>query len=79
MRVIAGYLLDRAGFIYATEEEPHIGERFLVPPSLNDLLRIHTKVATVIDYERRENRWALYLISTVKNPCDSDFMEEISS
>ena len=79
MRVIAGYLLDRAGFIHATEEEPHIGERFLVPPSLNDFLKIHTKVATVIDYERQESRWALYLISTVKNPCDSDFLRSIST
>ena len=84
MRVVAGYLLEtnisgQTGFIWATEKEPRIGEQFLVPQSLNDFLKIHTKVATVIDYEMRGIRWALHLSAVVENPCSIEDMREISS
>jgi hypothetical protein len=89
MRTIKGWLngngSGRAGFIYGREEEPYVGEQFLIPVEVGKPLKIHTEVAVVTGYcvygnVRAEQRWwALYLNPMIENPCDEEFMKDISS
>ncbi len=98
MRTVKGWLgagLGLAGFIWCSEEEPYVGEKFLIPEDVRGPLKIPCEVAIVTGYYRRppyhrwvadhvnsefkQHWWALYLRPAPEDPCNEEFMKDISS
>jgi len=98
MRTVKGWMgagLGLAGFIWCSEEEPYVGEKFLIPENVRKPLKIPSEVAIVTGYyvyspyhrwiggrensKDKQHWWVLYLRPAPEDPCNEEFMEDISS